>query len=373
MAELETVTVTGRREPEARAVPLPFGFTADQEIDAFLGTIQGDLIRQLDAERRQAFVAPVPIPEVTVTAPRPVRAPPIRLPGGPALVAAGALVTGILSLGGALSQRATQAALRRIAPPPKPPRGAVAAPAASEPRPDFPWLNLGIRDYLRLFGEELGRRLLRRLPGELARSLYDPRQLQQLPEVTVTATRPVTGGLTVRDPFFEPVGLPSRLPSVVPRPIPFADPLTLPFPDPIPLPQPQPQPLPLSNPLASPVADPQPLRPLDPLRTPTPTPVAFPLPFATPAPARPVQPSLPQPFRTPLSLPTPTITPTSFAMPQPLGAPPGSRADPCKCVKSKDPDKKRKKPKPREVCRQGTYTQRSKGIIYTPRRIVPCR
>lgn len=43
--------------------------------------------------------------------------------------------------------------------------------------------------------------------------------------------------------------------------------------------------------------------------------------------------------------------------------------DQCQC----DKPKKKKKPKgKREVCRQGTYTQREKGIKYSPRRIVPC-
>ena len=44
--------------------------------------------------------------------------------------------------------------------------------------------------------------------------------------------------------------------------------------------------------------------------------------------------------------------------------------DACQCDK---PPKKKKKPKKkRDVCKQGTYTQRAKGIKYSPKRTVPC-
>jgi len=49
---------------------------------------------------------------------------------------------------------------------------------------------------------------------------------------------------------------------------------------------------------------------------------------------------------------------------------------PCKCPPGGDDgggkEKKKKKRKERDVCRQGTYTQRKKGIKYAPRRVVPC-
>lgn len=44
--------------------------------------------------------------------------------------------------------------------------------------------------------------------------------------------------------------------------------------------------------------------------------------------------------------------------------------DACQC--DKPPKKKKPKSKPREVCKQGTYTQRAKGIMYAPKRTVPC-
>jgi len=61
-------------------------------------------------------------------------------------------------------------------------------------------------------------------------------------------------------------------------------------------------------------------------------------------------------------------TPDILADPEPDFDRPTSD-DQCQC------DKKPKKKKPkgeRTLCKQGTYTQRKKGIKYSPKRLVPC-
>jgi hypothetical protein len=84
----------------------------------------------------------------------------------------------------------------------------------------------------------------------------------------------------------------------------------------------------------------------------------------------------PDGYRPPAPRP-PTPGPTMDPYPELTGdpeaemfnEPPSANADPCDCSKQK---KKKKRAKEREVCRQGTYTQRKKGIKYAPRRVVPC-
>lgn len=52
--------------------------------------------------------------------------------------------------------------------------------------------------------------------------------------------------------------------------------------------------------------------------------------------------------------------------------PDADKAKPDQCQCEKPPKKKKPKSKPRDVCYQGTYTQREKGIMYAPKRTVPC-
>jgi len=42
------------------------------------------------------------------------------------------------------------------------------------------------------------------------------------------------------------------------------------------------------------------------------------------------------------------------------------------CTKRRD-KKPKKKPQPRTVCKKGTYIQRAKGIVYSPKEEVPCQ
>jgi len=69
-----------------------------------------------------------------------------------------------------------------------------------------------------------------------------------------------------------------------------------------------------------------------------------------------------------------TSDPTPDLQDDPIGDrfddPANPEQDACQC--DKKPKKKKKKPQERDVCRQGTYTQRKKGIKYAPRRVVPC-
>jgi len=101
--------------------------------------------------------------------------------------------------------------------------------------------------------------------------------------------------------------------------------------------------------------------PRSPLVTPLPEMPGFPRIEDNPRPPRPA-PGLPDFFTDP----SPDLL--TDPSPEPLGDP--DRADPCNCEK---PAKKKKKPPAeRAVCKQGTYTQRKKGIKYSPRRTVPC-
>lgn len=72
----------------------------------------------------------------------------------------------------------------------------------------------------------------------------------------------------------------------------------------------------------------------------------------------------PSPYVPPFNNPLDMLQPGPSTMPVPQPA--LNRCCPCK-------QPERKKREPRTKCRQGTYTQTSKGIIYTPRRQVPCR
>lgn len=119
----------------------------------------------------------------------------------------------------------------------------------------------------------------------------------------------------------------------------------------------------------------QPFRDPRPAPAPRPTPRPVPDPFA---------PGFPDPFTPPrVGTPLPTLPPRT-AVPNPFVPPvvgpeladpftptrPPNKADGCNC--DKEPKKKKKKSKEREVCYTGTYTQRRKGIVYKPRKEVPC-
>lgn len=188
--------------------------------------------------------------------------------------------------------------------------------------------------------------------------------LQPLAEVLVSARRaPAPGpagapfdlvgfavpdlvGYPFGDPFPEPAPEPQARPGPTPAPWPFADPLSQPFPTPRAEPQPQPRPQPLPEPFAP--ALPEPWAP----------------PFTPPAPptARPVPPITT--FADPLG--RPTADPDPFTNPKP--APKEPEDETCVCEKRKPPQPK----PPRAECREGTYRQLAKGIVYRPLRIVPC-
>lgn len=144
---------------------------------------------------------------------------------------------------------------------------------------------------------------------------------------------------------------------------------------------------------------------LEPFRSPFPGPSELPRPGFLSEPvrrpgSRPSSPS--SPVRVPLGVPQTPIFPGVFDFPDfPNARPPnptpptrlGFTTDPnpsilddpaaepwgdvdrptsddqCQC--DKKPKKKRKSGR-REVCQQGTYTQRAKGIVYRPKRVVPC-
>lgn len=162
------------------------------------------------------------------------------------------------------------------------------------------------------------------------------------------------------------------------------------------------------GPLTSPATRPAPARVLpDPFRLPDPvrigSPGFDPLPStrtrpgtrpgtgpATRAPANPAGPLNPlspffqlpenyRPARPGTRLPDFIGSPSTSLLDDPIGErfpdplpEPGDDPEQDACQCDKEPKKKKPKRKPREVCKQGTYTQRAKGIKYAPKRTVPC-
>lgn len=264
--------------------------------------------------------------------------------------------------------------------------------------------------------------------GDLYGSEFDPRlrpppppEAEALPEIIITPPRPPRRPAVGNDPImppnwndlanpgdrlFEsapgrrPVNDPTRLP--IPdfgdrfAPEPLGDPGELPtpdgplvFPDLLPLPgvatRPATRPYApdvFSDPFAMPDADafgsPRPgpnqsTRPRPSARPGTRPGAPNPLGFV----GNPLLPQLPEDYRPPTGAPGGTSLPEFLTDPYPdiLADPGGDVEMPtadeqCQC--DKPPKKKKPKATDRDVCRQGTYTQRKKGIKYAPRRIVPC-
>lgn len=170
--------------------------------------------------------------------------------------------------------------------------------------------------------------------------------LQPLESVTVTGGRLGT----------QPVSRPARTPS----PVRALEPSELPYPHlgpqtvPRPVPRPSPAPQPALQPLGSPVNAPS----LQPLTFAPPAPAPRTNPRRKPRPSAPPRPSPLTPFKPGvLSLPAP----------QPVPKP---NLDKCKCPGESKPKKKRQD---RTECKTGTYRQLAKGIVYTPKRTVPCQ
>lgn len=181
----------------------------------------------------------------------------------------------------------------------------------------------------------------------------------------VLPATPIAPGPNV-DPDLEPATDPTApAPGVRPSPSPTSQPVPIGDPtlDPLPIGEPVPQPGPAATP--GPGAAPAPLNtPLgDPLGLPFGDPFALP-PLPTTVTPRP--PSV-VPIGPIGDLLVDPIIPTL----QPTRQPPRTEADRCNCEEKKDKKPKKKKP-PREECWQGTYTQKSRGIVYARKRRVPC-
>lgn len=109
--------------------------------------------------------------------------------------------------------------------------------------------------------------------------------------------------------------------------------------------------------------------------TPGPSPVEVPAPSPRPNPQTnprtanpPRTPGAPLPFYTTPLIPGPGSLQLPIAQPVPQPEP---NKDCCPCPGNKK--KKKKKKNPRTECREGTYRQLSKGIVYNPKRKIPCR
>jgi hypothetical protein len=166
---------------------------------------------------------------------------------------------------------------------------------------------------------------------------------EELPEVTITAPRPLP----------EAPGRPESRPVYVPGPLSAPDPGILAFPAPAAPPLPE-----ISFPAPAPAPAPRP----------APQPFAVPLPFAPPVPRPALQPAprLPlTPFQpgmplSPLS-PGPNLQPFQQPIPQQAG---------CACPKPEKKDKRKKKP--RAVCYRGSYREKRTSLTKRRRERIPC-
>jgi hypothetical protein len=173
-----------------------------------------------------------------------------------------------------------------------------------------------------------------------------------MPTVTITAPRP---------------GLPETV-APVRAPAPLPAPTLLPIgigwmPSPSTLePFPRPRGGPRSRPTTSPYHVSFPNAP--PLPLPGPGPVSMLRPGSNPFPGQPGVPTYTPPRPTPpLTGPNGVVVPLPFPLPVPK---PALDRD---CPKPQ----KRKPPQDRATCKQGTYRQLKRGILYTPRRSIPCQ
>lgn len=212
------------------------------------------------------------------------------------------------------------------------------------------------------------------IPPKPANPTRVPFPVEVLPDVLIEQPR--------LKPFFWPLLDPFNAPTFDPgyRPFaePFGDPRSNPAPDRIAAPFSDPfgQPQTDFDVFAAPYVRPDPIG--DTRTRPQPLPDDFAAPFAPPGgpTTRPPEPERPVFFDTPLmpALPDVDFLPDPLVA-QPWGTPVTTAApgDPCKCAPCKDGKKrKKKKSKPRQVCYEGTYKERSKGLTKKRGKEIPC-
>gem|GEM_PF-3864017 len=338
-----------------------------------------------------SIFVPEPIPEVTVVGTPPKPPPPPPPPKNDTLTACAGGTCVIMPLLPAVSpfgalpkprpKPTRRAPARRTKPAPRPsrsPRPRSPTPRIRIPVPGlrfFVGRMLGVAALVPIYLETL-RRISDNATDNMFERIYggpsrDDRENEPIGPVAVTVpriARPISPPeflpvVTVTAPRPSPRPIPSPLPNPVFAPV--APPLFsgLPVPRfesvPRPAPRPQPTPRPVS-PGVNPNVMPSPLQLPSPLTQPIPTP------RPSPAPARPTAPP-----RTPTS-PTSPLTPIKGSVLPFPGLPPTPKPeldkDPCR-----RPKKESKPRKDRTECKQGTYRQLKKGIVYTPRRKIPCR
>jgi hypothetical protein len=355
----------------------------------------------------EAFAPPVPtvLPEVIVTAPRlappPPAPPPAPRPVSPIATVVTRVLTPLVGLlwpqpmgPRGLDEAPNALVLPEVTvrqprlPPKKPPS---LPPVAMEPFLPPNWDDLSRPGDLTRYEQPVPKPFdwfkLIDFATNVGKVLYDATRLDR-PD---TERVPAIARPRPRDP--SPLGIPDYLRPVVPdiwtqprriaepliapefypaTPAPYIAPTIRPQPvDPRVQPRPGIKPAPRTSTDLRPIN--QPFSPLQPFLQP------FFDPLVAPAPRNPLKPAP----RTPAG---PALRPVPFSPLQPFGTPMDPRLDPalrpadkvgrCSCPPAKTTkpkDKKKKSKEPREQCRQGTYTQRAKGIIYTPRRIVPCQ
>lgn len=177
-------------------------------------------------------------------------------------------------------------------------------------------------------------------------------------ELTVIRTRiPEEGPRSSRPPVSPFVSPPLGQPW---SPVSWVPEIAAPFvPGSRPQPEPQPESGPAPSPVRGPLVEPLPFAPGLPVTAPIPRPIEVPRTSPTRSPA-------PRPINPPLTAP---IIPLAGLSPRPEAAP---QQDPrCKCPPTKK--KKQKKRDPRTECRSGTYRQLARGIVYQPKRKIPCQ
>lgn len=182
-----------------------------------------------------------------------------------------------------------------------------------------------------------------RSPADAARAAP---QLEQLPEVLVTGTRP--SAVAAPKPVLRPVAIPNvgPAPFEVPDLEGSPEPRRVSEPAPSPRPRPQPSPELVPSPATNPRGNPAPEF------LPAPGPSAGPRPGFGPSPIKP-----PKTWELPDPAPKPTTNP-----------------DPCDCGKGKGKDKKKKKKrKKRKECWRGTFTETATGLIKRRREKISCK
>jgi len=378
---VDEITITGRRPDGSLGAYPSFNPSRSGDVPSEFLDATFDLLLQQCAEdptldfcpgiqqqaainRQQAFVGPVPLPEVIVRAPK-VPPLPVIAPGPFGLAIGVVTGLGILwSLGEQAAQEAWRRRFEQMEPTPEPlPEVVVRAPPPkqrpAEPAPMVP----GIIEEIPFFQPDITIVAPRPPTPEPLPELAPPRPPTRIPDLppTIEPPRPF---IEPPRPKIEPVAPPKPI-MIPPIPIPWPD-----LPDRLPETEPKPERFPdPTRPVRVDPVEPAPPRAPDrpaPIRPPSPPPPVPPLPGLDVSPLIPLllTPFL-KPSLTPIQNPAVPLLQPDFMVQPPTGpknCPP--------CTKTEDVEQK----KPRTVCYGGYYQERANGAYrYQKWRKIKCR